>query len=96
MNKYELVKKLRMDTQILLGSIICTIYFGLVFLINYFKIDLIMVGVLGELITIPIILLTVTLLIYTVYLLVTKKNKLSLKLFVALVLQVLCVCFILH
>jgi hypothetical protein len=94
MNKYKLLQQLSLSSQILLGSFVCLIYFITVAIINFYKFNYIIIGVIGELISIPFILLTVTLLLYSIWALTTKKMQPNLKIVVALLIQISCIIFI--
>jgi hypothetical protein len=94
MNKYKLLDQLSIPNKILLGSTLCTLYFLLVRAINHYKIYNIMIGFIGELVTIPFVLLTATLFIYTIWAVVTKKIQLQIKIAIAFLLQVLCIYLI--
>ncbi len=85
MNTKNFIAKLQTNTQILLGSIVCFLYFITLHLLYNYNIDFPLIRFFGELITIPFVLLTASLLVYTIYLLSTKKQNINLKLGTAII-----------
>jgi hypothetical protein len=74
MNKYNFLQKLSISKQILIGSMLCFIYFLMQFFLHYYKVDTILAGVLTEIITIPFLLLLVALFFASIWFLFSKKE----------------------
>jgi hypothetical protein len=68
------IKKYPLDIQLLIGSILTAFYFTTFYLLSKYKIETILSGALGELLTIPFIFLSIALLVASVYFWFTKKE----------------------
>jgi hypothetical protein len=81
MNK---VRNKPLDIQILLGSILCFLYFTMQWALHYYKVETILAGVLTEMATIPFLLLLVALFAGIIWLLFIKKEGKPFLLYIAL------------
>lgn len=77
MEYFSSLKNRQTSKLILLGSLICLIYFTALLLLSHYKINIAILGVLIELLTIPFLLLLILLLFISIKNII--KNKFSLK-----------------
>lgn len=82
------IKNLPVDKQLLIGSLLCAVYFATLHSIYYFKLETILVGVIKEMLTIPILLLMCAIIIGGIYFLF-KKNGTPLVIIAAMLIVML-------
>ncbi len=85
------LQKLKNESIILGLSILISSFFLFLFMnANYFNINSILLGVVQELITLPMMLLLLILLIYTAFRLIKSKSKFDLKILTAFIILLVC------
>lgn len=77
------------DRKLLFASIISGIYFALLFSKILHSIDSVLIGVVIELFTIPMILAQGAIIVYILYWIFIKKSKLSIEITIALLISII-------
>ena len=76
------------QNKVLFASLISGVYFTLLFLSSHYHPDIVIIGVLKEMFTIPMILLQVAIVAFAVYWVFVKKQKISIQILTAFLISV--------
>jgi hypothetical protein len=68
------LKNKNIDSQVLIGAIICCSYFAMLSYVRRAKIDTILDGSLGDIVAIPFLFLSIAILVAAVYFLAINKQ----------------------